>query len=42
MSTKDTLDLIQLIKELFEITKINKQYAELLEKRIALLEKSNG
>jgi len=37
--SKDTLELI---KELFEMIKMNKQYAELLEKRIALLEKSNG
>ena len=34
--SKDTLELI---KELFEMIKMNKQYAELLEKRIALLEK---
>ena len=39
MSTKDTLELF---KQLLEMIKMNKQYAELLEKRIALLEKSNG
>jgi len=39
MSTKDTLELF---KQLLEMIKMNKQYAELLEKRITLLEKSNG
>ena len=39
MSTKDTLELF---KQLLEMIKMNNQYAELLEKRIALLEKSNG
>ena len=39
MSTKDTLELF---KQLLEMIKMNKQYTELLEKRIALLEKSNG
>ena len=39
MSTKDTLELF---KQLLDMIKMNKQYAELLEKRIALLEKSNG
>jgi hypothetical protein len=34
--SKDTLEMF---KELMEIIKLNKQYAELLEKRIALLEK---
>ena len=38
MSTKDTLELF---KQLLEMIKMNKQYAELLEKRIALLEKAN-
>ena len=36
MSTKDTLELF---KQLLDMIKMNKQYAELLEKRIALLEK---
>ena len=36
MSTKDTLELF---KQLLEMIKMNKQYAELLEKRIKLLEK---
>ena len=39
MSTKDTLELF---KQLLDMIKMNKQYAELLEKRITLLEKSNG
>ena len=36
MSTKDTLELF---KQLLDMIKMNKQYAELLEKRIELLEK---
>ena len=37
MSVKDSLELM---RKLMEMIKMNKEYAELLEKRIALLEKN--
>ena len=37
MSVKDSLELM---KKLMEMIKMNKEYAELLEKRIVLLEKN--
>ena len=36
-----TQEIIKMFKEVYELIKIHKTYTELLEKRIALLEKLN-
>ena len=36
-----TLEIIKMFKEVYEMIKLHKTYTELLEKRIALLEKLN-